>query len=381
MVLNGIDRIDQYEKNFTGRRIGLITSSSGLTVDFKTTVEIFYKRFRLTALFAPEHGLRGDSGAGVHVEDAVDPKTGIPVYSLYRKDLRNLTEEMLSRVDMVVYDIQDVGSRYYTYLYTMLYAMESCSKAGKAFAVLDRPNPLGGEIVEGNTVKESYLSFVGGYPLCMRYGLTIGEFAIMADRTLSLGADLHIIPCEGWKRSMLWPETGRPWVKTSPSLIRFDSALLYSGTCLFEGTNLSEGRGTPAPFEIVGAPYIKDPDSLADSMNKKKLPGVLFRPLRFTPDASKYRGVECGGVRMRITDRNEIRPVSLAVTLLYEIKSLWPGNFDWCTPLPPATRPHIDLLGGDGQLLSNRPLEALLESYRRDSEAFGAAKRAYHLYE
>ncbi len=384
MTRYGIDQVarsNKYDLLFKGRRIGLITNPTGLDSSFCSTIDLMHERYGVTALFAPEHGVRGNIGAGVFVEDTVDNATGIPVYSLYRKGSKRLTKEMLSHVDIIVYDIQDVGSRYYTYLYTMLYAMESCAEAGIPFIVLDRPNPLGGTIVEGNIVQPDYLSFVGGYPLCMRYGLTVGEFAAMANETLALGAKLNVITCDGWKRSMLWTDTHLPWIMPSPNLPRFESALLYSGTCLFEGTNLSEGRGTAAPFEVIGAPYINDPAALATAMNKKNLPSVRFRPLYFTPTASKYQGTMCGGVQIHIMDVPSIEPVRTALSLLYEVQSRWAGDFEWCTPLPPATRPHIELLGGDGQLTSHTPLEVLLESYQRDAEAFAAKKQAYHLYE
>jgi uncharacterized protein YbbC (DUF1343 family) len=384
MVYYGIDmaaKSRQYDKIFKGRRIGLITNHTGLDSGFRSTIDILNQQYRITALFAPEHGVRGDVAAGVTVENTVDPVTGIPVYSLYRKNSKRLTDEMLAEVDIIVFDIQDVGSRYYTYLYTMLYAMESCAAAGIPFVVLDRPNPLGGEKVEGNIVHKDYLSFVSGFPLCMRYGLTIGEFAMMANETLHPRADLTVIRCSGWKRSMQWPDTGLSWVMPSPNLPSFHSALLYSGTCLFEGTNLSEGRGTTLPFELIGAPFITQPVQLADEMNRKRLPGVLFRPVWFTPNVSKHKGLLCGGVQIHIMNRYDIRPVQTALTLLYEIRTKYESDFNWCTPLPPATRPHIELLGGDGKLTSNTPLDILLESYHRDEEAFLMKKQAYHLYD
>ncbi len=384
MVYYGIDmalKSRQYDEILKGRRIGLITNHTGLDSGFRSTIDSLNQQYRITALFAPEHGVRGDVAAGAIVENTVDPATGIPVYSLYRKDSKRLTDEMLLQVDIIVFDIQDVGSRYYTYLYTMLYAMESCAAAGIPFVVLDRPNPLGGDKVEGNIVHKDYLSFVGGFPLCMRYGLTIGEFAVMANETLNPRADLAVIRCSGWKRSMQWPDTGLPWVAPSPNLPSFNSALLYSGTCLFEGTNLSEGRGTTLPFELIGAPYITQPALLADDMNRKKLPGVLFRPAWFTPYASKHKGLLCGGLQIHITNRHDIRPVQVAITLLYEIRSKYGTDFSWCTPLPPAVRPHIELLAGDRKLTSDTPLDILFEEYRRDEEAFLVKKQAYHLYD
>jgi uncharacterized protein YbbC (DUF1343 family) len=280
MVLNGIDRIEQYGRIFREKRIGLITSPSGLDKNFKSTINLFYEKFHLTALFSPEHGVRGDMEAGAIVEEYEDPYIHIPVYSLYRKNSKRLTGEMLEKVDLVVYDIQDVGARYFTFISTMLYAMEECASQGKEFAVLDRINPLGGVTVEGNILSESFQSFVGAYPVCMRYGLTIGEFAQMANSELDLRCSLEVIPCSGWDRSMMFPDTDRLWVMPSMGIPRFETALLYPGTCLFEGTNLSEGRGTTCPFEIIGAPFI-EPENLAAAMNAKKLPGIIFRPVYF----------------------------------------------------------------------------------------------------
>lgn len=384
MTKYGIDMVirdHKYDTIFTGKKIGLITNPTGIDSDFYPTVDLLNERYGVQALFAPEHGVRGNIGAGEFVENTVDKATGIPVYSLYRKESKRLSDEMLSKVDIMVCDIQDVGSRYYTYLYTMLYAMESCADYGIPFVVLDRPNPLGGEIVEGNLLKKDYLSFVGGYPLCMRYGLTIGEFATMANTSLPKRTELIVVPCEGWKRNMLWPDTNLTWIMPSPGLPSFESALLYSGTCLFEGTNLSEGRGTALPFEIIGAPYIMDPSKLAADMNSKGLSGVRFRPVYFTPSASKHKGIMCGGVQIHIMDMHEIQPVRIALSLMYEIQEHWSEYFEWCTPLPPATRPHIELLGGDSLLMAHTPLNKLLLYYKQDEDAFAVEKKAYHLYE
>ena len=384
MVGCGIDLLCEssaYDKQLKGRRVGLLTNPTGLDRRFRPTVDLLAARYDLTALFGPEHGVRGDLAPGAEVPDAADPATGLPVYSLYRPDSKRLTPEMLAAFDVLVYDMQDVGSRYYTYLYTLLYALEDCAAAGKPVVVLDRPDPLGGVQVEGNTVKPGYDSFVGGYPLCMRYGLTVGEFARMANETLRLGAELTVVPCPGWKREMLWPQTGLCWVPPSPNLPRFEAALLYSGTCLFEGTNLSEGRGTAAPLDTVGAPYIRDPAALAAAMNEKGLPGVRFRPLYFTPWLQKNAGQLCGGVQLHITDPEGLRPVRTALELLYEIEMRWPEAFAWRSVLPPATRPSIQLLGGSGELYERAPLAQVLAGYEADERAFAERKRAYHLYE
>jgi uncharacterized protein YbbC (DUF1343 family) len=381
MIRNGIDCIGQYTHLFAGKRLGLITAPTGLDHSFRPTIRILQEQFKLAALFSPEHGVRGDQGAGAAVDTYRDPLTNVPVYSLYRKDSKRLTPKMLEEVDMVVYDIQDVGVRYYTFIYTMLYALEDCAKAGKTFVVLDRINPLGGMKVEGNILKEGYRSFVGGYPLCVRYGLTAGEVAMMANDQMNWKAELHVVRCEGWERGMLFPDTGRIWVHPSMGIPRFDTALLYAGTCLIEGTNLSEGRGTTFPFEMIGAPFIQQPERLAEEMNRKRLPGVLFRPVYFQPSASKHQGELCGGVQLYITDPRAVHAVETGITLMYTIMENYEA-FRFLPPVQEGSRSFIDLLGGDKMYRGLAPsgVPALLEQFREESRLFAGMKEAYHLY-
>lgn len=379
MVKNGIDQLAAHTKLLQGQRLGLITSPTGLTSDFVSTIQLLHERFHLAALFSPEHGVRGDAAAGARVDAYVDPLTGVPVHSLYRRDSKRMTPEMLDAVDAVVYDIQDVGIRYYTYIYTMLYALEDCAKAGKPFIVLDRVNPLDGITVEGNVLKPGFESFVGNYPLCVRYGLTAGEVATMANDQMGWHAELHVVPCQGWERSMLFPETRRIWVHPSLNMPRFETALLYGGTCLFEGTNLSEGRGTSFPFEMIGAPYI-EPEALAAEMNGKRLPGVRFRPVYFKPTTSKHVGELCGGVQLYVTDPRALKAVETGFTLLETIRR----NYEAFAFLPPGQengKPFIDLLSGDKLYREAAvPLPDLLEQFRAESAAFAEMKRQYHLY-
>ena len=283
-------------------------------------------------------------------------------------------------MDIVVYDIQDVGTRYFTFINTMLYALEDCANSGREFAVLDRINPLDGVTVEGNILKPEFKSFVGAYPLCMRYGLTIGEFAMMANDQMDFNCKLHVIPCEGWDRKMLFPHTNRRWVMPTMGIPRFDTALLYPGTCLFEGTNVSEGRGTTCPFEIIGAPFI-DGQKLADEMNKKRLPGVLFRPVHFRPTTSKFNGEKCEGVQIHITDYGRVMSVDTGIELLFRIKDMYPGNFEFLPPYKGRTKQFIDLLSGD-DILRNEKMDKdrLLDSYRQESAGFAKTKAQYHLY-
>lgn len=380
MVLNGIDCLDKYADWFKGRRIGLITSPSGVNRQLESTVNILHRRFGLSALYSPEHSVRGDTDAGVFVDSYTDPYINVPVYSLYRKESKHFTEEMLDCVDTVVFDMQDVGTRYYTFIYSMLYAMEDCAKYGKEFIVFDRINPLGGTVVEGNVLQDGYSSFVGGYSLCMRYGLTIGELAAMANAEAGGLYDLKIVRCEGWQRDMLFADTERLWVMPSMGICSPDTALLYPGTCLFEGTNISEGRGTTRPFEIIGAPFI-DAQCFADNMNSKNIPGVIFRPAHFKPNVSKFKDVLCHGLQVHVVNPSQVRSVEVGISLLYEIHNTYPDKLEFLPPYKEGSRPFIDLLAGNDLLRSfHLNQQELLESYASDAEAFCKRKQQYHLY-
>ncbi|MFU1793855.1 exo-beta-N-acetylmuramidase NamZ domain-containing protein [Paenibacillus azoreducens] len=379
MILNGIDTVMEAAHLLKGKKLGLITSPTGLNRHFESTIQILHDNFHLAAMFSPEHGVRGDQAAGAMVETYTDPITQVPVYSLYRKDSKRLSQEMLDEVDLVVYDIQDVGARYYTFIYTMLYALEDCAKAGKEIVIFDRINPLGGVTIEGNILKPGYESFVGNYPLAVRYGLTAGEVAIMANEQQGWNAKLHVIRCQGWDRDMLFPETGRHWIMPSLGIPRFESALIYPGTCLFEGTNISEGRGTTAPFEIIGAPFIHA-EQLAAEMNSLKLPGVMFRPVYFKPSFSKFGGEQCGGVQIHILDCRAVQPLETGVWLLFTIQRNY-EQFSFLPPLKENSRPFIDLLAGDSMYRDeNVDVPALLEQFRAESREFAKLKTEYHLY-
>lgn len=379
MVKNGIDCIDQYDSLFQKKRLGLITSVSGVNAHLESSVEILHKRYGLSALYGPEHGVRGNVGAGDVVESDKDPYTGIPVHSLYRKDSKRLTEQMLSGVDAVIYDIQDLGIRYYTFISTMMYALEDCAAHGKELIILDRYNPLG-SAVEGNCLKDGFESFVGVYPLCMRYGMTVGELAVMVNREKNLGCRLTVIPCKGWSREMLFPQTGRVWVMPSLAMPRFETALLYGGTCLFEGTNVSEGRGTAAPFEIIGAPFL-DGVRLAGRMRDRLLPGVLCSPVYFKPSCSKYEGEECQGVHIHITDSKAFKACKTGLILLDEIKEMSGGEFRFLPPYKEGGRPMIDLLFGSDRLSRSWGTEELLEEMDCDAKVFSERRKEFLLYE
>lgn len=380
MVKNGIDRIKEYNQVFSGRRLGLITSISGVDTMLKSSIDILSSHYHLTALFSPEHGVRGNVDAGGDVETYRDPYTGITVYSLYRKDSKRLTEEMMNQVDAVVYDIQDLGVRYYTFISTMYYAMQECARYNKEFIVLDRLNPLGDK-VEGNLLGKGYESFIGAYPLCIRYGMTVGELAGMIYDEQNFKFPLTVIPIEGWKRNMLFPDTGNIWVMPSLGIPRFETALLYPGTCLFEGTNLSEGRGTSAPFEIIGAPYV-DAYKFTGYMNSKKLPGVVFSPAYFVPTSSKHKRESCEGVHIHIKDPKEVSSTQLGLHLLYAFRECYPQEFAFLPPYREGGRQSIELLFGNGKLLDeNCSIEELLSDYQKDSKIFYQRKQNYHRYD
>lgn len=381
MVIKGIDNIKSYDSYLGNKKIGLITSISGVDNNLISTIDILHKNYTLTALFAPEHGVRGDKEAGECIDTYIDPATGIPVYSLYRKESKHFTKEMLQNVDAIVFDIQDLGVRYYTFISTMINAMKDCASYGKEMIVLDRPNPLGGEVLEGNVLNPQYTSFVGAYPLPTRYGLTIGELAMLVNEEEKLGCNLVVIPCKGLKRRNLYPEMNQIWVMPSPAMPRFETALLYPGTCLFEGTNVSEGRGTSCPFEIIGAPFI-DANQLVRQMRGQKLLGVEFTPAYFKPTSSKYSGVFCQGIHIHITDYERYESYKTGLVLLEQIKNLYPKEFAFLTPEKEGNPSFISLLAGS-DVFEHKEWTSrdILEQNQLGLEAFLLKKKKYHLYD
>lgn len=380
MILKGIDNLRSYETTFKNKRLGLITSISGVNHNFNSTIDILNERYHMTALFAPEHGVRGDKEAGQTVATYTDEETGLPVYSLYREDSKRFTEEMLENVDAIVYDIQDLGVRYYTFISTMIYALEDCAKYGKELIILDRSNPLGGDIIEGNVLEPEFKSFVGAYPIATRYGLTIGELAGMVNEEEKLGCKLTIIPCSGLNRNELFPETKQTFIMPSLGMPRFDTVLLYTGTCLFEGTNVSEGRGTSCPFEIIGAPYI-DSKRLLSYLRTMNLKGVAFTPAYFTPTSSKHKGEFCQGVHIHVTDYHSYESYKTGLVVLEAIKNLFPEKFCFLKPVSEGKKPFISLLAGSSVFENeNWNSYEILEKNQIQLEKFKDKKVKYHLY-
>lgn len=333
-VLTGADRLLSDEFHLiAGKRVGLVTNHTGVLSGGKHLADALHDNPRVTllALFGPEHGIRGEASAGSHVGDGRDSATGVTVFSLYGKTYKP-TPEMLKDIDVLLFDIQDVGARFYTYISTMSYAMEAAAENGIPFVVLDRPNPITGIRIEGPIREDSLRSFVGLHPIPIVHGMTVGELARMfnGEGWLKDGvkADLHMVKMHGWKREMWYDETGLRWIPPSPNIKTLETAVVYPGTCLIEGTNLSEGRGTERPFEYIGAPFV-DREMFARELNKLNLPGVRFQPVTFTPQPAigatnpKYLGIPCGGVAVNVTNRNSFQPVRTGHSLLTTARRLF----------------------------------------------------------
>jgi uncharacterized protein YbbC (DUF1343 family) len=377
----GVDQFcthpDRYVAN---HRLGLITNPSGVDSQLVSTIDRLQQTGQLVALYGPEHGVRGHVQAGEKVATYRDPKTNLPVYSLYGR-AKKPTEEMLAGVDTLVFDLQDAGCRFYTYLYTLLYALQASAKYQIPLIVLDRPNPLGGEIIEGNILDEEFTSFVG-YPIPIRYGLTIGEMALYFNNVFEIHAPLTVVPMTGWRRDNYMLEQDMVWVPPSPNIPKIDTTFVYPGTCFVEGTNLSEGRGTTLPFEVVGAPFI-DAEHLADVLNSLDLPGVRFRPTTFVPTFSKHQGQMCHGVQLHVLDRRTYQTVRTGLCLIETVAQLY-KEFAFLTPPKEGQRHFFDLLTGTDQvrtLINNRqPLTSLFVQWEDQQAKFRALSEPFRLY-
>lgn len=329
-VLLGIDVLaaEGFER-LRGARVGLVAGAASVDRHLVSVIDrlIAADGVDVAALFGAEHGLRGEAQAGVPVDDAVDPETGLPVYSLYGQNKRPRPAS-LACLDALVIDLVDAGCRYWTFLYTMSYCLEAAAAAGITVIVLDRPNPITGSRVEGNLLDPAFSSFVGRYPLPIRTGLTFGEAARLFNQAFGIGARLEIVPCQGWRRTQWYDETGLTFVPPSPNTPTLETLVLYPGTCLVEGTNLSEGRGTTHPFRWIGAPWI-DGVRLARELNGRGLPGVAFRPVFFTPTFSKHAGTLCAGVEPHVLDPEAFRPVRTGLHLLDALYRQAPERWAW----------------------------------------------------
>jgi uncharacterized protein YbbC (DUF1343 family) len=361
-----------------GKRVGLITNHAGVDRAGTSAIDLFAKHPDLTlvALFAAEHGIRGDAEAGATVADGRDAKTGLPIYSLYLAEDRGPTAGMLKGVDVLVYDLPEVGGRTWTYVSTMALSMQAAARAKIPFVVLDRPNPIGGEIVEGALLDPRFTSFVGMYPIPARHGMTVGELATFFNREFGIGVELIVARTEGWRRAQWFSDTGLPWVNPSPNL-RSPAALNhYPGTVYFEGTSLTEGRGTDRPFEQIGAPWLDAP-AVAGAMNAMRLPGIRFEAITMAvaSAAAKFPGQTIAAIRFVITDREAYRPVRTSLLLIDHIRRRHPDRFAWTKT--------IDRLTGSDKVrlaIDAGRLEPLLEEWDREAAAFAERRKPFLLY-
>lgn len=361
-----------------GKRIGLITNHTGIDRSRTSAIDLIARHpdLKLVALLAPEHGIRGNVAAGVTVDDETDQKTGVPIFSLYMAEDRGPTPEMLKDVDVLVYDLQEVGGRTWTYVSTMALAMQAAVKKDIPFVVLDRPNPIGGEIVEGALLDPRFKSFVGMYPIPARHGMTVGELATLFNRKHGIGANLIVMRAANWRRTQWFDETGLPWVNPSPNLRSLAAVTSYPGSVYFEGTNLTEGRGTDRPFEQIGASWLNAAE-VARVMNERRLPGIRFEAITMSvaSTAAKFPGQTIPAIRFAITDRLAYRPVRTMLLLIDEIKRQHPREFAW--------GPSIDRLTGSDEVrlaIDAGRLPALLKEWEREAADFRESRQPFLLY-
>lgn len=380
----GVDvLLDDEKELIEDKRVGLITNPTGVDQELNSIVDRLHHDpdVELTALYGPEHGVRGDAQAGEYVEYYIDDVTGLPVYSLYG-ETRKPTPEMLEDVDVLLFDIQDVGARFYTYIYTMAYAMEAAQENDIEFIVLDRPNPLSGYHVEGPVLDEEYASFVGNYPIPLKHGMTVAELAHLFNEEFDIGADLTTVEMTGWERGMYYDDTGLEFVLPSPNMPTLDTALVYPGAALFEGTNVSEGRGTVKPFELIGAPFV-DSTEFAGTLNDLELPGVTFRAASFTPTFSKYSGELSHGVQIHITDMENHEAVKTGLHVVKTLHDMYPEDFEFRAEDEQGIS-FFDQLIGNGWIReaieNGESVESMVETWQDDLNSFKDVRRDYLIY-
>jgi uncharacterized protein YbbC (DUF1343 family) len=379
--------LENAKKYFGNMRIGLICNQASVNHEFRHAADLFFAHdeINLTALFGPQHGIRGDLQDNmIETAHTVDAQTELPIYSLY-SETREPTSSMLSGIDALVFDLQDVGCRVYTFIYTMANAMRACAKHGKKFFVLDRPNPINGIDVEGNILETGHESFVGMYPIPMRHGMTTGELARLFNEDFELKCDLEIITMDNWAREDYADETDHPWVMPSPNMPTVDTAVVFPGTVYFEGTQVSEGRGTTRPFEIIGASYI-NADEYADALNAVNLTGVAFRPINFRPTFQKDAGNTCGGAFVHVLDRNNFNPVITGIAMAKIVFDLYPNNFKWKNPPYEYVfnRNPFDVIHGSNKLREafeqGKSVAEIQESWKQGEKAFLGQREQFLLY-
>ncbi len=380
----GVDvLLDEQKDLIEGKRVGLITNPTGVDKDLNSVVDVLHNDpdVNLTKLYGPEHGVRGSAQAGEYVDYYIDDTTGLPVYSLYG-ETRKPTPEMLENIDVLVFDIQDVGTRFYTYIYTMAYAMEAAQENDIPFVVLDRPNPQGGTKVQGPVLDPAYSSFVGKYPIPLRHGMTVGELAKLFNNEYDIGADLTVVGMNGWKRNMTYDETPLEFVMPSPNMPTTDTATVYPGAALIEGTNASEGRGTTKPFELLGAPYVNSTE-FAAALNELHLPGVDFRAASFTPAFSKHRGTLSHGVQIHVTHKQSFHPVKTGLHIVKTLHDMYPEDFAFRAENSAGVS-FFDYLVGNGWIREaieeGKSVEYMQEKWKDELNEFRNIREGYLLY-
>lgn len=384
----GLERLlDENAKVIEGARVGLICNQASVDHGFRHAADILHEHpdVDLRSLFGPQHGIRGDVQDNmIETEHTVDPQTGLPIHSLY-SETREPTESMLQDLDVLIFDMQDVGCRIYTFAYTMANSMMAAKKFGKKMIVCDRPNPINGLDVAGNVLEPEHASFVGQFAIPTRHGMTLGELALLFNNHFEIGCELEVVRMEGWERELWMDETDAPWVMPSPNIPTVDSATVFPGTVHFEGTQISEGRGTTRPFELVGAPYI-DAEMYAAQLNALRLPGVFFRSCIFRPTFQKYAGVSCGGVQIHVIDRAMFEPLVAGLHMVKVVYDLYPEEFKWKDPPYEYVydRNPFDVIAGTSSIRegieSGSMIEALVKSWDDDLFAFQKVRVAHVLY-
>lgn len=368
-------------------RVGLICNQASVDHEFQHVADLFHEKteINLTTLFGPQHGIRGDVQDNmIETSHSKDVKTALPIYSLY-SETREPTRDMLEDVDVLVYDLQDIGGRVYTFIYTMANAMIACAKYDKKMIVCDRPNPINGVDVEGGLLENGHESFVGMYPIPMRHGMTVGELAKFFNSRFGIDCDLEVIKVDGWNRESYLDETDSPWVIPSPNMPTVEAAVVFPGTVYFEGTGVSEGRGTTRPFEFVGAPYINAEDYAA-TLDSLELGGVIFRPTNFLPTFQKHQNQSCGGVFLHVTDRDAFKPVITGLAMVKAAFDMYPEDFEWKSPPYEYVfdRNPFDVIAGTTKIresFENRlPIEELSSSWLNDENEFRQTRKEFLMY-
>ena len=387
LVKLGLEKVlDEKINLLTSARVGLICNQASINKDFEHAADLFFKNknINLVKLFGPQHGIRGDVQDNmVETEHSIDAETNLPIFSLY-SETREPTEEMIEDLDILVFDLQDVGCRIYTFIYTMALAMKICAKYNKKFIVCDRPNPINGVDVEGNILEKGEESFVGMYPIVVRHGLTVGELAKFFNKEFDINCDLEVVEMDGWQREFFYDDTTLPWVMPSPNIPTVDTTIVFPATVIFEGTEISEGRGTTRPFEILGAPFI-EAEKLTNTLNGYNLGGVKFRAANFIPTFQKNAGKVCGGTFLHITDREKFKPVITGLRILQTIIELYPYKYKWKkTPYEyEFDRNAFDVIVGTKKIrnfLENGEFEKIKELFSKDEIKFNRKRSNYLMY-